>query len=404
MITPSFKTLTVTQLNKYVKSVFDGDRNLKSLFVSGEISNLKVNAFSGHMYFTLKDKDATVRAVMFKNAAERLKFLPKEGMKIICACSVTLYEKDGNYQIYVTDMQPDGVGSISLAFEQLKEKLGNEGLFDASHKKPIPKFPKKIGIITSATGAAVHDMMNVLGRRWPIATLVMCPVSVQGEDAAQQMCVALELLNSYTDCDVLIIGRGGGSAEDLWCFNDESLARTLFNSRIPVISAVGHETDFTICDFVADLRAPTPSAAAEIAVPDINEINSVLLGAKQRMDNALFNTVNLKQKQFDALVTSKQLSEPFQMLNVPSLKLDGLYNRMMLSFSDLSKDSAVKLEKLLSKLEALDPMTVLKRGFAVTEKNGKTVNSVEDLKINDSITLKLSDGSVECSVNAVERN
>lgn len=404
MITPSFKTLTVTQLNKYVKSVFDGDRNLKSLFVIGEISNLKVNAFSGHMYFTLKDSDASVRAVMFKNSAVRLKFLPEEGIKVICACSVTLYEKDGNYQIYVTDMQPDGVGSIALAFDQLKEKLSKEGLFDSAHKKAIPQFPKKIGIITSATGAAVHDMMNVIGRRWPMATLVMCPVSVQGEDAAPQMCVALDLLNSYTDCDVLIIGRGGGSAEDLWCFNDESLARAIFVSRIPVISAVGHETDFTICDFVADLRAPTPSAAAEIAVPDINELKAFLIGTNQRMTNALSSTLNSKQKEYEALASSNALTEPLQMLSVPSLKLDGLYNRMMLAFTKISGDSALRFEKLLSKLEALDPMTVLRRGFSVTEKNGKTVNSVDLLNINDSITLKLADGRVECTVDSVERN
>ncbi len=404
MITPSIRTLTVTQLNKYVKSVFDGDRNLKSLFVSGEISNLKVNAFSGHMYFTLKDQDAAVRAVMFKNSAVRLKFVPKEGMKIICACSVTLYEKDGNYQIYVSDMQPDGVGSIALAFEQLKEKLSKEGLFDLCYKKAIPQFPQKIGIITSATGAAVHDMMNVIGRRWPLAALVMCPVSVQGEDAAGQMCVALELLNNYTDCDVLIIGRGGGSTEDLWCFNDEALARAVFASRIPVISAVGHETDFTICDFVADLRAPTPSAAAEIAVPDINEIKSFLLGADRRMSNAVLNTVNLKFKQYEVLATSKVLAEPEQMLNVPALKLDGLYNRLMLSFSKVSGDASVKLEKLLSKLAALDPLTVLKRGFSVAEKDGKTINSVEDLSVNDNVKLKLSDGVASCVVTAVERN
>lgn len=404
MITPSFSAITVTQLNKYVRSVLDGDRNLRSLFVVGEISNLKVNSFSGHMYFTLKDDNAAVRAVMFKNSAIMLKFIPKEGMKVICCCGVSVYEKDGNYQIYVNDMQPDGAGSIAVAFEQLKEKLSKEGLFDVSHKRPIPKFPQKIAVLTSATGAAVHDMINVISRRWPMATIVMCPVSVQGEDAASQMIVGLKLVNDYTDCDVLIIGRGGGSAEDLWSFNDEALARAVYNSRIPVISAVGHETDFTICDFVADLRAPTPSAAAELAVPDIREMKSAIIGAGQRISIAVDNILRAKQQQYSSASSTKVLCEPDEMLKAPALKLDSLYNRLELGYSKSTTEANTKFAVLISKLDALDPMKILKRGFTVTEKDGKLINSVDSVAVGDSLNLKFSDGNAYCIVTEIERN
>ncbi len=402
-MTPNFVTLSVTQLNKYVKSVLEGDRNLKSLFVKGEISNLKVNSFSGHMYFSIKDEGAAVRAVMFSSYAAKLKFLPKEGMKVICSCSVNLYEKDGNYQIYVTDIMPDGVGSIALAFEQLKEKLAKEGLFDARHKKTIPKFPRKIAIITSATGAAVQDMINVIGRRWPVATLVMCPVSVQGAGSAEQMISALSKVNR-TDCDAIIIGRGGGSAEDLWCFNDEQLARAVFGSRIPVISAVGHETDFTICDFVADLRAPTPSAAAELAVPDLRDVYSSLVLAEQRMHSAVMNVYNLGLRRFETVSKSNVFVKPDEMYNVLSLKLDGLFTRLEFCRSKVDYEYGTKLAELMSKLEALDPMRVLKRGFLVAEKCGKTVQSVDDLSADDSINLKLADGTAVCTVVSTERN
>ncbi len=403
MITPSFQTLTVTQLNKYVRSVIDGDNNLKSVFVLGEISNLKCNSFSGHMYFTLKDDNAAIKAVMFRSFAERLKFLPAEGMKVIVSGSVSVYERDGVYQLYVNDMQPQGVGSIALAFEQLKQKLSNEGLFDKSRKKTLPAFPKKIAVITSSTGAAVHDMMNVISRRWPVAVLVMCPVSVQGSEAPAQMITALKQVNEYTDCDVVIIGRGGGSIEDLWCFNDELLARTIADSKIPVISAVGHETDFTICDFVADMRAPTPSAAAEIAVPDISEIYSFVIGAEQRIKLASANIINFKNEQLNKCITSKTLSDPYELLKVNFLKLDGLFNRLQLCFSKTSANAELQFAGLLSKLEALDPMKVLKRGYTVAQKDGVTVGFVTDIEIGDSIKLNFADGTAECTVTDIER-
>lgn len=395
--------ITVTQLNKYVKSLFDGDNNLKSVFVSGEISNLKINSFSGHMYFTLKDKDTGVRAVMFKNQAAYLKFLPEEGMSVICRGSVTVYERDGQYQLYVNDMQPDGAGSIALAFEQLKAKLAAEGLFDQSRKKQLPPYPKKIAIITSKTGAAVHDMINVISRRFPLATLLMCPVSVQGENAAPQMIEALNTVNSSTDCDVVIIGRGGGSAEDLWCFNDEQLARTIAESNIPVISAVGHETDFTICDFVADLRAPTPSAAAEIAVPDIKDIYSRISLAENRMKLCLNNKLTAYVERLKLLSSSRYLQNPEEFTENLSIRLDGLYARLEVGFTKKTATASKNFATLLAKLDALDPMKILKRGYTVATKDDKSIISVDMLEINDEISLKYIDGIAKCRITDIER-
>ncbi len=404
MVTPSFVTLSVTQLNKYVKSVLESDNNLRTIFVKGEISNLKVNSFSGHMYFSLKDDGASVRAVMFRSYAEKIKFSLKEGMSVICSCSVNLYEKDGNYQIYVTDIIPDGVGSIAIVFEQLKEKLSKEGLFDSKYKKPLPKFASKIAVITSATGAAVRDMINVISRRWPIASIVMCPVSVQGELAANQMVHAIKNVNLKTDCDVIIIGRGGGSAEDLWCFNDESLARAIFDSKIPVISAVGHETDFTLCDFVADLRAPTPSAAAELAVPNISDIRRLIDSNEQRMKSSVQSLYNIYQKRYESVSKSSVFLKPTEAINVLSLKLDGLFTRLEYSCSKISYENGTRLAELISKLEVLDPLNVLKRGFTVALKDEKHLMSISDVCVNDDISIRFADGTANCTVTSVERN
>ena len=275
--------LSVSQLNRYIKMNFDADENLANIFISGEISNFTNHYRTGHLYFTLKDDSSAVRAVMFNSSAKRLKFMPEDGMKVIARGRVSVYEASGQYQLYVDDMQPDGVGALNLAYEQLKEKLQKEGLFSELHKKPLPPYPEKVGVITSPTGAAVRDIINVLGRRFSYAEIVFCPVLVQGDGAHLQLTDAVNLFNSERAADVIIIGRGGGSIEDLWEFNDEGLARAVYNSEIPVISAVGHETDFTICDFVADMRAPTPSAAAELAVPDANELQYALSALKNRM-------------------------------------------------------------------------------------------------------------------------
>lgn len=398
----SGNVITVSQLNRYVKSVLDSDVNLKSIFLVGEISNFKVNSFSGHAYFTLKDENSSIKAVMFKSSSMRLKFIPTDGMKVICRGDVNLYERDGAYQFYVGDMQPDGAGSIAIAFEQLKDKLSKEGLFDPAKKRKLPQFPKKIAVITSATGAAVQDMINVLGRRWPVASLLMCPVKVQGEGSAEQMIDALKRAND-TDCDVIIIGRGGGSVEDLWCFNDENLARAVSNSNIPVISAVGHETDFTICDFAADLRAPTPSAAAELAVPDITEVMAYILGLNVRLSSFVNNHLNSLEQKYKSLVNRPVLANPYNTVDSLSLRLDNLKSRLDAVFNKNTADVDNKITELTAKLDALNPAKILLRGYSIAEINGKTVNSVENLQVGDEFKLTLSDGSAECTVNTINK-
>lgn len=393
--------LTVSQLNKYIRSILEDDCNLKSLILSGEISNFKINSFSGHIYFSLKDEKASVRAVMFKSNASTLKFLPQDGMKVVCCGYIGVYEKEGQYQLYITDMQPDGAGSIALAFEQLKNKLYNEGVFNNS--RPIPKFPKKIAVITSSTGAAVHDMLSILERRWPLTTVVMCPVFVQGELAANQIIKAINDVNNFTDCDLIIVGRGGGSVEDLWCFNDEQLARNIFASNIPVISAVGHETDFTICDFAADLRAPTPSAAAELAVPDINDILLNIDGLYKRSYNAVVTKYNRYSQVYRLLTERKVISDKNYFTEMLSIKLDNLYSKLNHLFAKTYSEISNKLINFTAKLDALNPAKTLLRGYAFAEKDGKTVNSVEDLNIHETVNIILSDGKAECVVKDIER-
>lgn len=393
--------VTVSQLNKYVRSLLEGDGNLRSVIVSGEISNLKVNSYSGHMYLTLKDDNAAVKAVMFKSSAVRLKFLPQEGMKVICRGSVTVYERDGAYQLYINDMQPDGAGSIALAFEQLKAKLSAEGLFDASQKQKLPRFPSKLAIITSDTGAAVHDMMSVLGRRWPMCSLVMCPVAVQGEHAVPQMIEAMTLVQEKTDCDLIIIGRGGGSAEDLWCFNDERLARAVFDCKIPVISAVGHETDFTICDLVADMRAPTPSAAAELAVPEISEIYSFFSAADMALEASVNAVINNLSVRLDNLTGRSVFTKKYGFIEPLSLRLDSINSKLDGVFTSKFSKFETGYIGLTSKLDALSPVKTLLRGFSIAEKGGRPVKTVNELSVGDRIMIKLSDGSADCTVNSI---
>ena len=399
----SSSVISVSQLNKYVHSLIDGDANLKSLFLSGEISNLKINSFSGHMYFTLKDDQAAVKAVMFKWAASRIKFLPQDGMKVICRCDVTMYEKDGVYQINVGDMQPDGAGSIAIAFEQLKAKLEAEGLFDVSKKQRLPLFPKKIAVITSDTGAAVRDMISVISRRWPLTTILMCPTSVQGDGAAEKLSATIEKVNNFTDADVIIIGRGGGSTEDLWCFNDEGLARTISISKIPVVSAVGHETDFTICDFVADLRAPTPSAAAELVVPDIAAVYNTVSVFENRLKNALFSEIKAKENKLNSLLDRPIIKNKQSFTDNLALKLDNLYSRFTASFDKKISTVNQHLAVYISKLDALNPANILLRGFSIAEKDGKLLKSINELSKGDKLSVKLSDGSAECIVNDIKR-
>lgn len=364
--------LSVSQLNRYIKMNFDADENLANIFISGEISNFTNHYRTGHLYFTLKDDSAAVRAVMFNSSAKRLKFMPEDGMKVIARGRVSVYEASGQYQLYVDDMQPDGVGALNLAYEQLKEKLQKEGLFSELHKKPLPPYPEKVGVITSPTGAAVRDIINVLGRRFPYAEIVFCPVLVQGEGAHLQLTDAVNLFNSERAADVIIIGRGGGSIEDLWEFNDEGLARAVYNSDIPVISAVGHETDFTICDFVADMRAPTPSAAAELAVPDANELQYALSALKNRMFLNVSSGIADRRSRLEYLTSKGALKSPDEMLSNRSQRLDTAFSKMLSSYENRIGGKKVEFISAATALSKLDPMSVLMRGFAfVSDKNGK---------------------------------
>lgn len=394
--------LSVSQLNRYIKMNFDADENLANIFISGEISNFTNHYRTGHLYFTLKDDSAAVRAVMFNSSAKRLKFMPEDGMKVIARGRVSVYEASGQYQLYVDDMQPDGVGALNLAYEQLKEKLQKEGLFSELHKKPLPPYPEKVGVITSPTGAAVRDIINVLGRRFPYAEIVFCPVLVQGEGAHLQLTDAVNLFNSERAADVIIIGRGGGSIEDLWEFNDEGLARAVYNSEIPVISAVGHETDFTICDFVADMRAPTPSAAAELAVPDANELQYALSAFKNRMFLNVSSEIADRRSRLEYLTSKGVLKSPDEMLSNRSQRLDTAFSKMLSSYENRIGGKKVEFISAATALSKLDPMSVLMRGFAfVSDKSGKNVYSSQALAKGDKINVRFHDGSAVCEVKEI---
>ena len=394
--------LSVSQLNRYIKMNFDADENLANIFISGEISNFTNHYRTGHLYFTLKDDSSAVRAVMFNSSAKRLKFMPEDGMKVIARGRVSVYEASGQYQLYVDDMQPDGVGALNLAYEQLKEKLQKEGLFSEHHKKPLPPYPEKVGVITSPTGAAVRDIINVLGRRFPYAEIVFCPVLVQGDGAHLQLTDAVNLFNSERAADVIIIGRGGGSIEDLWEFNDEGLARAVYNSEIPVISAVGHETDFTICDFVADMRAPTPSAAAELAVPDANELQYALSALKNRMFLNVSSGIADRRSRLKYLTSKGVLKSPDEMLSNRSQRLDTAFSKMLSSYENRIGGKKVEFISAATALSKLDPMSVLMRGFAfVSDKNGKNVYSSQALAKGDKINVRFHDGSAVCEVKEI---
>ena len=391
------KILTVSQLNFYVKSILDSDQRLNYVFLCGEISNLTDHYRSGHIYLSLKDNKSVIRAVMFAGNARNLKFKPMEGMKVICRGRVTLYEATGQYQYYIEDMQPDGIGALYQAYEQLKEKLQSKGLFDESHKKTIPYCPKTIGVITSPTGAAVQDIKNILTRRFPSVNIVLCPVLVQGDNAVPQLVDAVNKLNEYDLCDTIIIGRGGGSIEDLWAFNEEKVARAVAassNSHIPVISAVGHETDFTICDFVSDLRAPTPSAGAELAVPDRNEILQNLDAQRQYlsslMDKRLIENNNIVSEMTTKLLSlspDDKIAKLYNDLDFLSQKYENNSNRIF-------QNTANKIELLATKLESLNPVSTLKRGYSVVTNNDKTVTSVKDVKNGDTLAINVTDGKI----------
>ncbi len=397
--------ITVTQLNEYVKGLIDRDPALANLYVKGEISNFKNHYATGHFYFTLKDEGSLMRAVMFKSSAAKLTFEPENGMKVILHGRVSAFIRDGQYQFYADDMQPDGVGALYIAYEQLKRRLEAEGLFDASHKKPLPKIPKRVGIITSATGAAIRDMINVSGRRFPYAKIILYPSLVQGPDAPASLIAGLAYFNRTKSADVIIIGRGGGSIEDLWGFNDEGVARAVYASQIPVVSAVGHETDFTICDFVADKRAPTPSAAAEIALPETQELKAKIENLITRESAVIKHMIDRRREILSSLAASQALRNPMSFIDDKTMVTSSLYDRMCRAGTVAIGQSEAKMTAVAGRLSALNPMSVIARGYsAVYSAGGKIVKSVADVKTGDHITLRTSDGEVGADVTEIKRN
>lgn len=389
---------SVSQLNTYVKSIIDSDLLLRNVFVTGEISNFTNHYRTGHFYLTLKDENAAVRAVMFRASNMRLRFIPENGMRVIVRGRVSLFERDGQYQLYIEDMQPDGIGALNLAFEQLKERLFAEGLFSDEFKQPVPSRCSRIGVVTSATGAVIQDIKNVVSRRYPLATIIFSPVEVQGPNAAPQIVEAINSFNMLDNVDVLIVGRGGGSIEDLWAFNEEIVARAVFNSKIPVISAVGHETDFTICDFVADLRAPTPSAAAELAVPDIREDKRFLDNVVGIISSALIERIENEKCKLNFLFERLKFRSPVCIIDEMLNTVDSLYSGILNKVNDKITFEDTKVATLCARLDALSPLKVMARGYSIAIKNNKVVTSVDDLSAGDTVTVRFADGDKDCEV------
>ncbi|MCI8361657.1 MAG: exodeoxyribonuclease VII large subunit [Clostridia bacterium] len=389
--------MTVTELNTYVKDKFETDEFLNNVFVKGEISNFK-HHYTGHMYFTLKDEKSLIKCVMFKGYTSNLTFVPKDGMKVMILGTVSVFERDGVYQIYAKAMQEDGIGDLHAEYEKLKAKLEAEGLFDTSHKKKIPFMPKCIGVLTSNTGAVIRDIINVSTRRNPNVYIKLLPVPVQGQGAAEKIAKAIEIMNEKELADVIIIARGGGSLEDLWPFNEEIVARAIYNSKLPVISAVGHETDFTIADFASDLRAPTPSAAAELAVPQINEVQEKISSYEYRFKNALIKKIEFMKLRYQKCIGSKAFRDPMQKVNEQYMIIDNVIKKLEFIISNKVKDEKTKMIKIISKLDALSPLKTLTRGYAITEYEGRIIKSVEELKEGDKIKLTFKDGSKKAQV------
>ncbi|MBQ6153436.1 MAG: exodeoxyribonuclease VII large subunit [Ruminococcus sp.] len=392
------KIITVSQLNYYIKSLFDQDDNLKFVLVEGEISNLKDHYASGHVYFSLKDQKSVVSAVMFSFHAKHLRFKPESGMKVIVRARVSVYEPSGQYQLYVEDMQPDGIGALTIQLEQLKKKLEKEGLFSSEHKKKIPAYPSTVGVITSPTGAAVRDIINIISRRYPCAEIVLAPVLVQGETAPEQLIRAVRMFSENKCADVVIIGRGGGSIEDLWAFNNEELARAIYDCELPIISAVGHETDFTICDFVADLRAPTPSAAAELAVPDRMTLLENLSSIRQYVDSLADNHINNDRTALKKQTELWLAHSPLSSINGEEEKLIQLMLRAENASNHTYQNAVKDLSENASKADALNPVAVLRRGFSYLSKDGDRVTSAKDVKTGDILDITLIDGEISAQV------
>ncbi len=398
----NLRILTVSELTLYIKGLLDKDRLLKQVWIRGELSNFKLHSPSGHMYFTLKDAQACIRGVMFRSKAVLLPFRPESGMKVILRGSISLYERDGQYQIYTEEMQPDGLGAIHLALEQLRDKLADEGLFDEQRKRPLPSLPRAVGVATSTTGAAVQDILKVMFRRFPNVQVVIAPCAVQGESAPAEIAKSISLLNAHPEVDVIIAGRGGGSREELWAFNSEGVVRAIAASRVPVISAVGHETDITLADLAADLRAPTPSAAAEQAVPAKLDLINQLSGLNNRLQVAVQTYINNKRKITELLAASPALTNPMFRVNQEKQYLDQLRGKLVLYSSGLLKDHKAVLNVLIEKLDSLSPLKVLARGYSICQKpGGELITAAEQVEQGEDLLLTLSKGKLQCTVKEV---
>lgn len=438
------KYITVTQLTKYIKFKIDTDENLNQVFLKGEISNFKAHT-RGHFYFTIKDENSRINAVMFASSAAKLKFMPQDGMKVLVTGKISVYEVTGGYQIYVYDMVEDGIGNLYVAYEQLKEKLSKEGLFDTSHKKPIPKYPEKIGIITAPTGAAIRDILSTIKRRFPLAQTYLFPSLVQGANAAPEIVKQIMTASQYP-LDVLIIGRGGGSIEDMWCFNDEAVARAIYHCPIPTISAVGHEIDFTIADFVADLRAPTPTGAAEMAVPNKDDVSHYIEQLKLRCDRLIKRHLEVREERLTYIKNSYIMKNPLSIYEVKEQKFDTLFDQLLYQMDQHIKNAQIRLahaldhyllknpqkiyqerqkqlqemttklyyqyqhlvvekenhfQQLLSKLDPLNPLYTMKRGYAIIKKDNTVITSVSQIQVQDRLQLTLSDGTITTEVEEV---
>ena len=393
--------LRVSELNQQIRELLESQPFLSQVCVRGELSNYKIYP-SGHHYFTLKDSDSSLKCVMFKSSAARLRFRPESGMGVIASGRVSVYPRDGVYQLYCTQLMPEGTGDLQVAYEQLKARLDAEGLFDPGHKKPLPRFPDRIAIITSSAGAAIHDMIRILGRRWPLAKVLLLPVRVQGVEAPAEIAGAIRYANEFSVADVIITGRGGGSVEDLWAFNDERVARAIYASRIPVISAVGHEPDNPISDYVADRRASTPSNAAEIVVPDNREIAELLTGYELRAAQAMRKKLAALRERLDACGNRHVLTEPSAQFDNRRMELDRWRERLLAAEGARVAESRRRFTALTASLEAMSPLRVLARGYAIaSDETGNCIRSVSQLQAGERVRLRLSDGSADCLVEDV---
>ena len=397
------RIISVSELNEYIKMLFEYDEILRNIYIKGEISNFTNHYKTGHFYFSLKDPGGAVRAVMFRSSASKLKFMPENGMRVIVGGRVSVFPRDGQYQIYVDVMEPDGKGALYMAYEQLKAKLEKEGLFSEARKKQLPEIPKRIGIITSPTGAAIRDMIHILGRRFPLSEIVLYPALVQGAEAPASLIRGVRYFNSEKKADVLIIGRGGGSIEDLWAFNDENLVRTVAASEIPIISAVGHETDFTLCDFAADLRAPTPSAAAELAVPDMEELKTKLFQSRERISLAASRFVAKEKEMLKRLSSSRVMQNPMNLLDDKRMALLMTERVLQSRMESAIAAKRMQFQREAAKLEALNPLSVVTRGYsAVFDEQNRLIKSVHQIKEGDKISFMLTDGTVRAEVKEIK--